>query len=282
MNLKDDRKYSFVVTHTTRSQIYIRRFEISKRLAKGVLGVSIVSLSCALFAVYNYTSVNQNLVANNSRPEITDETQQQELKNLLAQMRSEEQLPAKSDSDQTVFAKSGGPETPQFPETAENSNNFQNENIKSAFESPKINGLSEENTPNIWPRIGKINNEFGWRRNPFGGRSYENHPGIDIDGERGDQVIAPANGVVLKTGWSGGYGNMLEIDHGNGLTTRYGHLSKIEVEVGQEITRGQEIALIGTTGRSTGPHLHYEVRIDNQSVNPRSYLPPVPSSETLQ
>ena len=82
----------------------------------------------------------------------------------------------------------------------------------------------------MWAHLGKINNEFGFRRNPFGGRTYEFHPGMDIDGERGDIVTAPANGTVIKAGWTGSYGNMVEIDHGNGLTTRYGHLSKIEVE----------------------------------------------------
>src|SRR5207247_5072484 len=117
--------------------------------------------------------------------------------------------------------------------------------------------------PNIWAHLGKINNEFGFRRNPFGGRAYEFHPGMDIDGERGETVIAPAIGTVTKAGWQGGYGNMIEIDHGNGLTTRYGHLSKLNVEIGDDITRGQLIGLIGSTGRSTGPHLHYELRLND-------------------
>ena len=130
--------------------------------------------------------------------------------------------------------------------------------------------------PTVWAHTGKINNEFGFRRNPFGGRTYEFHPGMDIDGERGEEVLAPANGIVIKAAWTGGYGNMVEIDHGNGLTTRYGHMSKIEVEVGDTITRGQLLGLIGSTGRSTGPHLHYELRLDDRPVNPRHYLPPEP------
>ncbi|HEY0427395.1 MAG TPA: M23 family metallopeptidase [Pyrinomonadaceae bacterium] len=133
-----------------------------------------------------------------------------------------------------------------------------------------------EYLPTVWAHLGKINNEFGFRRNPFGGRTYEFHPGMDIDGERGDTVTAPANGTVIKAGWTGGYGNMIEIDHGNGLTTRYGHLSEIEVQVGDTITRGQLIGLIGTTGRSTGPHLHYELRLNDKAINPRRFLPPEP------
>ena len=131
--------------------------------------------------------------------------------------------------------------------------------------------------PTMWAHMGKINNEFGFRRNPFGGRAYEFHGGLDIDGERGDSVAAPANGIVTKSGWQGGYGNMIEIDHGNGLTTRYGHLSKIDVQVGDNINRGQIIGLVGSTGRSTGPHLHYELRVNDKPINPRRFLPPEPS-----
>ena len=137
--------------------------------------------------------------------------------------------------------------------------------------------MDPEFLPTVWPHIGKINNEFGFRRNPFGGRTYEFHPGMDIDGERGEIVLAPANGTIIKAGSTGGYGNMIEILHGNGITTRYGHLSKIEVSVGDTITRGQEIGLIGSTGRSTGPHLHFELRLNDRSINPRHFLPPEPA-----
>jgi murein DD-endopeptidase MepM/ murein hydrolase activator NlpD len=130
--------------------------------------------------------------------------------------------------------------------------------------------------PSMWAHLGKINNEFGFRRNPFGGRTYEFHAGMDIDGDRGDLVVAPANGTVIKAGWQGGYGNMVEVDHGNGLTTRYGHLSKIEVEVGENVSRGQLMAFVGSTGRSTGPHLHYELRLHDKPINPRRFLPPEP------
>ena len=129
----------------------------------------------------------------------------------------------------------------------------------------------------MWAHLGKINNEFGFRRNPFGGRAYEFHAGLDIDGEKGDTVVAPANGIVTKSGVQGGYGNMIEIDHGNGLMTRYGHLSKIDVQVGDQINRGQIIGYIGSTGRSTGPHLHYELRVGDKPINPRRFLPPEPS-----
>lgn len=137
--------------------------------------------------------------------------------------------------------------------------------------------MPAENVPNMWAHLGKINNEFGFRRNPFGGRSYEFHAGMDIDGERGDLVVAPGAGTVIKAGWAGGYGNMIEIDHGSDLTTRYGHLSKVDVSVGDTVTRGQLIGYVGSTGRSTGPHLHFEFRLNEKAINPRYFLPQEPT-----
>ena len=98
------------------------------------------------------------------------------------------------------------------------------------------------------------------------------HTGIDLRGEIGEPVRATANGRVTIAGREGGYGNMVELNHGNGLATRYGHLSKIDVKVGQIVHIGQTIGLIGSTGRSTGPHLHYETRINGTAVNPQKFL----------
>jgi len=113
---------------------------------------------------------------------------------------------------------------------------------------------------------------FGVRSDPFKS-SAAMHPGIDLAGPVGTQIQATADGVVLRAGWnSGGYGNLVEIDHGRGITTRYGHLSAIDVKAGDKITRGQLIGRMGSTGRSTGSHLHYEVRIDGRAVNPIPFM----------
>src|SRR5437763_398531 len=99
------------------------------------------------------------------------------------------------------------------------------------------------------------------------------HPGIDLAGSYGTPIYATADGTVLRAGWnSGGYGNLVEIDHGRGITTRYGHMSAILVSAGQHVTRGEQIGRMGSTGRSTGNHLHYEVRIDNRPVNPIPFM----------
>jgi murein DD-endopeptidase MepM/ murein hydrolase activator NlpD len=127
--------------------------------------------------------------------------------------------------------------------------------------------------PAIWPVFGRLESGVGGRRNPFTGRGHEYHEGQDIDAAWGTPVEAAASGKITIAGWQRGYGNVVYVDHGSGLSTRYGHLSKINVSVGQNVTTGDILGLVGSTGRSTGPHLHYEVRINNQPVDPKPYLP---------
>jgi hypothetical protein len=123
------------------------------------------------------------------------------------------------------------------------------------------------------PVIGEVEftSGFGVRSDPFLGRPAM-HTGLDFRAAMGDPVRATANGKVVSSGWAGGYGRMVEIDHGNGLSTRYGHLSEINVKVGDTIKIGQVIGAVGSTGRSTGPHLHYETRIDGEAVDPQKFL----------
>jgi murein DD-endopeptidase MepM/ murein hydrolase activator NlpD len=123
------------------------------------------------------------------------------------------------------------------------------------------------------PVIGEVEftSGFGVRSDPFLGRPAM-HTGLDFRASSGDPVRATANGKVASSGWAGGYGRMVEIDHGNGLSTRYGHLSEINVKVGDVVKIGQVIGAVGSTGRSTGPHLHYETRIDGEAVDPQKFL----------
>jgi murein DD-endopeptidase MepM/ murein hydrolase activator NlpD len=123
------------------------------------------------------------------------------------------------------------------------------------------------------PVIGEVEftSGFGIRSDPFLGRPAM-HTGLDFRAQMGDPVRATANGKVVSAGWSGGYGRMVEVDHGNGLSTRYGHLSEINVKVGDTVKIGQVIGEVGSTGRSTGPHLHYETRIDGEAVDPQKFL----------
>ncbi|KYZ75250.1 hypothetical protein AXX12_13905 [Anaerosporomusa subterranea] len=127
------------------------------------------------------------------------------------------------------------------------------------------------NTPALWPASGAITSGFGWR-NPPVEDGTELHQGVDIAVETGTPVVATANGVVTKSGWTGGYGNLVQIDHGNGMETLYGHNSQLAVSVGQKVKKGQVIAYVGSTGVSTGPHIHYEVRVNGTAVNPMRFM----------
>lgn len=126
-------------------------------------------------------------------------------------------------------------------------------------------------TPSIWPTEGHLTSHFGYRVSPFTGVSNL-HAGIDISNRIGTPVIAPARGKVTFSGTQNAYGLSIVLEHGNGITTRYAHLSKSLVTEGQTVNRGDVIGAIGNTGRSTGPHLHYEVRIGGVPVNPMRYI----------
>jgi murein DD-endopeptidase MepM/ murein hydrolase activator NlpD len=126
-------------------------------------------------------------------------------------------------------------------------------------------------TPAVWPVRGWVTSPFGNRTSPFSG-IVKFHEGIDIAAQTGTPVMAPADGLVVKAGFSSGYGNVVEISHGYGIKTVYGHNSRLNVKVGQHVKRGEVISYVGDTGSSTGPHLHYEVRLNNLPVNPGKYM----------
>ena len=277
---KNNKNYTFLLSHSFKSSIYIRRIEVSKNVIHTTgftsLFLIIGLISIGALGLVKDTSFAKSITLPDNQAALIS---QQTVETQTPQITDNQQVAPKlvtydnPNSAQNYSLNSGGP-----------SNNFQLTMVESEAEENqieaelrRIEAISDRQfLPLIWAHLGKINNEFGFRRNPFGGRTYEFHAGMDIDGERGDTVIAPGNGTVIKAGWEGGYGNMIEIDHGNGLTTRYGHLSKIEVTLGDQVQRGQLIGLIGTTGRSTGPHLHYELRLNDKSINPRRFLPPEP------
>jgi murein DD-endopeptidase MepM/ murein hydrolase activator NlpD len=171
----------------------------------------------------------------------------------------------------------GGPYEPADPARAADPN------FKALFMSWKQLDSLEQGTiaiPSLEPVKGtRFTSGYGVRSDPFKGRAAM-HAGLDLAGPLGTPIYATADGTVGRAEWNnGGYGNLVEIDHGHGIQTRYGHLSKYMVSAGQRVKRGDLIALMGSTGRSTGSHLHYEVRIDGKAVNP---VPFMQSSDFLQ
>jgi murein DD-endopeptidase MepM/ murein hydrolase activator NlpD len=267
MQKKNNRSYTFFLTHKTKTKNYIRRIEISKNIFHSsiiglILSIGIISLGFfkdTVFAKFAPdSSIENTLVA------LPEQTIQNSIK---AEYKS-----INYDRPASQNLGLGGGETvtssKPFPvETQAEKNQMESRlRVIATASNPSF-------VPSMWAHLGKINNEFGFRRNPFGGGAYEFHAGLDIDGETGNNVAATANGIITEADWSGGYGNMIEIDHGNGLKTRYGHLSRIGVRVGDAVQRGQIIGLIGSTGRSTGAHLHYELRLNDRPINPRRFLP---------
>lgn len=140
--------------------------------------------------------------------------------------------------------------------------------IYSVMNSIKKKVSTQNAYPSLLPYDGKISSYYGTRRNPLSRGRYEFHKGLDICGPYGSKVRAAAAGVVTQAGWLTGYGKAIIIYHGNGYTTLYGHNSKLLVKKGQRVSKGQIISLIGSTGRSTGPHVHFEVRYYGKTVNP--------------
>jgi len=126
-------------------------------------------------------------------------------------------------------------------------------------------------TPSIWPVAGWLTSAFGNRRDPFTGGS-DFHPGLDISASHGEEVLAPASGTVSMAGWNGSYGNMVVVDHGYGIVTKFGHLSRYGVMNGQQVNRGDVIGFVGSTGRSTSSHLHYEIWVNGKLTNPMRLL----------
>jgi murein DD-endopeptidase MepM/ murein hydrolase activator NlpD len=163
-----------------------------------------------------------------------------------------------------------GPLVPSFRESIEEYNFLKSASFSRLHhEYPRL--WQKNIVPTMWPVNGVLLSRFGERTDPFSGEGAI-HPGVDISAPVGTPVHATADGIVGRAEYYGGYGKLVVIDHGNGMSTRYGHLSRYNVVPGQEVRRGEIIAYSGATGRVTAPHLHYEVRMGGAAINPHPYL----------
>lgn len=276
---REDRLYAFIIANTSRSHSRIRRIWIGKKSLR-LFTLALVILCCiCLSGFYGLTQHAQHLwiEVENERLRAENQRHEQELNELTNRVEAVEDTSRKLAEKSGVvnagslFSGRGGPAVPLESEALttleEKMRRLENE-LKGYEALMRGRGY----TPSIWPVIGKLESSFGGRRNPFGGGSYEFHTGQDIDAPWGAPVVAGASGKVSFAGWQNGYGQIVIIDHGGGVTTRYGHLSQIEVSQGKNVVRGELVGRVGSTGRSTGPHLHYEVRINDEPVNPLQYL----------
>ena len=276
---REDRFYAFIIAHTSRSRARVQRIRVEKR-SVSIFCMILLFLGVGLFyGLYGLTQQAAHLrtAFENQRLRAENENQRRELEKLNNRVEKVEdtsrKLAEKSGvvEDVSAMPGTGGPALPL-------------DEMGLATLTAKMGRLEEDMrsyeailrqrgyTPTVWPVEGTLEAGFGGRRNPFGGSGYEFHSGQDIEAPWGAPVVAGASGAVSFVGWQNGYGQLVIVDHGGGLTTRYGHLSHIDVELGQLVSRAQLLGKVGSTGRSTGPHLHYEVRINDQPVNPQQYL----------
>jgi murein DD-endopeptidase MepM/ murein hydrolase activator NlpD len=176
----------------------------------------------------------------------------------------------KSKPETSTDIASGSPLAPTFRESLGEYNFLQSASISKLFRTYPKQWQTNIN-PSLWPVQGRLLSSFGARTDPFSGEGAT-HTGVDLSAPMGTPVRAAADGIIVHAEWVGGYGRLVIIDHGNGVQTYYGHLSRFEVVVGQEIRRGDVIAESGSSGRVTSPHLHYEVRVGGTPRNPYTYL----------
>ncbi|HYG80621.1 MAG TPA: peptidoglycan DD-metalloendopeptidase family protein [Pyrinomonadaceae bacterium] len=281
--VRDDRLYAFIIAHTSRSRSQIRRICVHKRWLKLSAVIAVILFFAAAYGIYGLTQHlrHRSVEQENARLRAENERQKQQLNNLNNRVERVEDASRKlaemsgvsHDDGQAQPAALNGAGGPFVPVDDAAVVEYKTNHLEQELLAFEVALRERAAVPSLWPVAGTLESGFGVRRNPFGGSSYESHEGQDIEADMGTPVDAAASGTVTVAGAQNGYGNVVYIDHGNGIQTRYGHLSRIDVAVGQQIKRGERLGLVGSTGRSTGPHLHYEVRIDNQTVNPRPYLP---------
>ena len=276
---KEDRFYAFIIAHTSRSRARVQRIRVERKVVTVTCVIALVMAAGLAYGLYGLTQQAAHLRTEmeNQRLRAENDRQRMELDRLNNRVEKVENTSRKLAEKsgvvelESVPSGSGGPELPL-------------DEMGLATLAAKMNRLEEDMhayeqvlqargyTPTIWPVDGKLEGGFGGRRNPFGGPGWEFHSGQDIEAPLGTPVVAGASGQIAFVGWQNGYGQLVVVDHGGGLSTRYGHLSHIDVEAGQQVSRGQLVGKVGSTGRSTGPHLHYEVRINDEAVNPLQYL----------
>ena len=277
---REDRFISFIIAHTSKSRARVQRIRVEKKSVTVFVTASVILGVCLVYGLYGLTQQVRHLRTEieNQHLRAENERQRQELEKLNNRVEKVEdtsrKLAEKSgvvDEGNSTPSGTGGPELP-LDEMALETLASKMSRLELDMSAHEASLRQRGYTPTLWPVEGTLEGGFGGRRNPFGGGGYEFHSGQDIEAAWGAPVLSGAAGKVSFVGWQNGYGQLVVVDHGGGLTTRYGHLSRIDVELDQNVSRGQLLGKVGSTGRSTGPHLHYEVRINDEAVNPLPYL----------
>lgn len=286
-----DKRFSTII-FVPHARAKFRKLKVSHRLLFTMISLVCSSLCLStFFSVQYFTSLSQThelskLRTENRDLQVANESFSRSVETLRTQLRTVEDRTRKlaiiagiSTLDETSQGGAGG-----LRSDDKSSNPFRDDIDKMSFRSNRLErdlSVLEQrlvaqsqllsSTPSIAPVRGILTDGFGGRHDPFTGEPGT-HNAVDISSAVGQPVRAPADGIVVKAEWAAGYGNVVYISHGYGYSTRYGHLSGFSVRPGQRIQRSDIIGYVGSTGRSTGPHLHYEVRLNNNPVNPLEYI----------
>ena len=293
-----------VLAHSLHGRI--RRFHIDQKIVFAVLGLALLGCFTLFGMVSSYMRMAwkvsqynrlqaqtdalraryQNLLAESSQKS-SQVAQLQLLASEVTMAYGIKQIPASHNApaQSAQFSEAGlaGPvQPPSFTESLEQYNLLKSANLN-VFGNSYMRRYLAHAKPSLWPVIGRLLSPFGKREDPFNGMQAT-HTGVDISAAMGTPVRVTADGIVVSTDYSGGYGRLIVVDHGGGLETYYAHLSRIDVLPGQEVRMGQFIGASGASGRVTTPHLHYEVRMGGIPINPHSFLDhsfasPVPQRE---
>ena len=276
----DNRVYTFLISPSRTSKV--RQLSIHRRLLRAVAACLIISVALIIYGAVRlaqHEALNLKYISVKSENETLKQTNDayqnsyarlkgqisyvQDMSKELARKARMEHSP---EIDELVGI--GGPETVVALDKAADHLEREVRHINDRLRSDILRLAS---IPRGLPVNGYVTDGFGMRRNPFNGEGREVHEGLDIAVDFGSPVTATADGLVIYAAPHAGYGNLVIVYHSNGITTRYGHLSRISVEAGQRVKHSDQIGNAGSTGLSTGPHVHYEIRENDQSVDPLRY-----------
>lgn len=276
----DNRVYTFLISPSRTSSV--RQLSINRTLLRAVAGVGMISIALVIYGAvrlgqHEALNLKYNSVkAENENLKQTNDAYQNSYARLKGQISYVEDMSKElarkvrmehsPEIDELVGI--GGPETVVALDKAADHLEREVRHINDRLRSDILRLAS---IPRGLPVNGYVTDGFGMRRNPFNGEGREVHEGLDIAVDFGTPVSSTADGLVIYAAPHAGYGNLVIVYHSNGITTRYGHLSRISIEAGQRVKRGDQIGNAGSTGRSTGPHVHYEIRENDQTVDPLRY-----------
>jgi murein DD-endopeptidase MepM/ murein hydrolase activator NlpD len=278
--MKNQHYFIVVLAHSFHGRL--RRLHIPHQAVYVTLALAVLGLFSAIgiassyarmaWKVANYNTLQKEMQALRSRYQDLQKSNDQANEQLASlQMFATEVSLAfgvKRDLEGPSDITGEGPLLPTYHETVEEYN-F----LKSATFAPSARKSWQPTArPSLWPVYGRLTSSFGKRVDPFSSQGSVFHSGVDLSAPEGTAVKAAANGTVVHAHWGSGYGRLVVVDHGGGLQTYYAHLARIDVVAGQEVTRGQVVGSSGTSGRSTAPHLHYEVRQNGTPINPYIFL----------